>query len=72
MSHLAPAPLPTAAEVIVLHDRLLALPGWPADGPAPSDRGDLGGKLGEFWRWLQTNHCFNCRLWAEEDLARRT
>ena len=60
----APAPLPTAADVIALHDRLLALPGWPADEPAPLD--------GPLWHWVQTNHRFNCRLWAEEDLARRT
>ena len=68
MSHPALAPLPTAADVIVLHDRLLGLPGWPADEPAPLADGALGG----FWRWVQTNHRFNCRLWAEEDLARRT
>ena len=24
------------------------------------------------WLWIQTNHRFNCLLWAEEDLARRT
>jgi Protein of unknown function (DUF4254) len=64
MSHPAPAPLPAAADVIALHDRLLATPGWPADEPAPLDDG--------LWRWVQTNHRFNCRLWAEEDLARRT
>ena len=68
MSHPAPAPLPTAAEVIALHDRLLARPGWPAAEPAPPDVGESD----DFWRWLQTNHRFNCRLWAEEDLARRT
>ena len=68
MSHPAPAELPTAAEVIALHDRLLALPGWPTVDPAPPDAGESD----VFWRWLQTNHRFNCRLWAEEDLARRT
>ena len=68
MSHPAPAPLPTAAEVIALHDRLLARPGWPAAEPAPPNFGESD----DFWRWLQTNHRFNCRLWAEEDLARRT
>ena len=56
--------LPTAAQVIALHDRLLATPGWPTEEPAPLD--------GSLWRWVQTNHRFNCRLWAEEDLARRT
>ena len=59
-----PALLPTAAEVIALHDRLLATPGWPAHAPdAP---------VGELWHWVQANHAFNSRLWAEEDLARRT
>jgi hypothetical protein len=56
--------LPTAAEIIALHDRLLASPMWPADEPAPRDD--------SLWRWVQTNHRYNCRLWAEEDLARRT
>ena len=58
------SPLPNAADVIALHDRLLATAGWPADEPAPRDEA--------LWRWVQTNHRFNCRLWAEEDLARRT
>jgi len=61
-------PLPAATEVIALHDRLLSTAGWPADEPAPREAAGPG----EFWRWLQTNHRFNCRLWAEEDLARRT
>ena len=56
-------PLPAAADVIALHDRLLATPGWPAEppptGPAP-------------WHWIAANHRFNSLLWAEEDLARRT
>ena len=59
-----PPTLPTAAQVIALHDRLLASAGWPATEPAPPD--------GALWHWVQTNHRFNCRLWAEEDLARRT
>ena len=56
-------PLPAAADVMHLHDRLLATPGWPTDpppaGPAP-------------WHWIAANHRFNSQLWAEEDLARRT
>lgn len=56
--------LPSADQVIALHDRLLATAGWPQDEPAAADEG--------LWRWVQTNHRFNCRLWAEEDLARRT
>lgn len=56
--------LPSAADVIALHDGLLALPGWPGSEPAPRDEA--------LWLWVQTNHRYNCRLWAEEDLARRT
>jgi Protein of unknown function (DUF4254) len=59
----APA-LPTAADVIALHDRLLATAGWPQTEPSAKDDG--------LWHWVQTNHRFNCLLWAEEDLARRT
>lgn len=56
-------PYPSAVAVVALHDRLIATPGWPAQEPAAPD--------GDLWRWVQTNHLFNCRLWAEEDLARR-
>lgn len=59
-----PSTLPTAAQIIALHDHLLASAGWPQQEPAPRDDG--------LWRWVQTNHLYNCRLWAEEDLARRT
>ena len=58
------AALPCGAELIALHDRLLAAAGWPAVEPAPRDDG--------LWHWVQVNHRCNCRLWAEEDLARRT
>ena len=56
--------LPAAADVIATHDRLLRSGGWPVTEPAPRDTG--------LWLWIQTNHRFNCLLWAEEDLARRT
>lgn len=59
-----PTSLPSAADVTALHDRLLAADGWPRQAPAPRDEG--------LWHWVQTNHLFNSRLWAEEDLARRT
>ena len=58
------APLPAAAEITALHDQLLADRGWPAAQPPTRDDA--------VWHWIQTNHQFNCRLWAEEDLARRT
>jgi hypothetical protein len=57
-------PVLRASEVLALHDRLLATAGWPLTEPAPADAG--------LWQWIQTNHRFNCSLWAEEDLARRT
>ena len=59
-----PLPLPAAAELTALHDRLLADPAWPDQEPPPPP--------GELWRWVQANHRFNSLLWAEEDLARRT
>lgn len=51
-------------DVIALHDRLLATPGWPQQEPAPASA--------PLWHWVQTNHRHNAMLWAEEDLARRT
>ncbi|MBI5722045.1 MAG: DUF4254 domain-containing protein [Burkholderiales bacterium] len=57
-------PYLSAAAVVALHDRLIATPGWLAQEPAAPDE--------DLWRWVQTNHLCNCRLWAEEDLARRT
>lgn len=64
MSQALPPTFPRAADVIALHDGLLARAGWPQEAPAPRDDG--------LWSWVQTNHLYNCRLWAEEDLARRT
>jgi hypothetical protein len=62
-----------AADVIALHDRLLAAPGWPQDALEGLDTDAHASTAStELWRWVQTNHRFNCRLWAEEDLARRT
>jgi hypothetical protein len=61
-----PAALPTAGDIVALHDHLLGTPGWPGTaaqalpGPHP------------VWTWVETNHRFNSLLWAEEDLARRT
>ena len=63
-AHAPTAALPSAAEVLALHDRLLATPGWPQQAPATDGLG--------LWHWVQTNHRNNSLLWAEEDLARRT
>ena len=62
------AELPTAAELTALHDRLLADAAWP--GAVPTWTAAL--KPADLWHWVLVNHRFNCRLWAEEDLARRT
>jgi hypothetical protein len=57
-------PLPTAGEVVGLHDQLLSQPGWPDDEAALPEEG--------VWRWIARNHRHNALLWQEEDLARRT
>ena len=62
-----PCVLPSAADVMALHDRLLSTPGWPAhDAPLQASAG------ADVWAWVQGNHRNNSLLWAEEDLARRT
>ncbi|MCA3252189.1 MAG: DUF4254 domain-containing protein [Pseudomonadota bacterium] len=61
-------PILLARDVVALHDRLLAAPGWPRDEPQAADAHAAGG----LWRWIQANHRFNSQLWNEEDLARRT
>ena len=53
-----------ALDVLALHDRLLAHPGWPQQEPAAA--------AAPLWQWVQANHRNNSLLWAEEDLARRT
>ena len=57
-------PVPTAADILARQDALLASAGWPAQATASHDEGP--------WIWVHANHRFNCLLWAEEDLARRT
>ncbi len=59
-----PAQPALAPEVIVLHDRLLATPGWPQVEPEVP--------TAALWLWVQVNHRNNSLLWAEEDLARRS
>jgi hypothetical protein len=69
--------LPTALQIIALHDRLLNRADWPACAPVATSATAPGAdpaasEDSEVWTWIQTNHLFNSRLWAEEDLARRT
>ncbi len=59
-----PTPLPKAAQIIEMHDHLLGTPTWPAEVPASTGDTILDA--------ARLNHRFNCLLWAEEDLARRT
>ncbi|MFO1252873.1 MAG: DUF4254 domain-containing protein [Inhella sp.] len=56
--------LPTSAQILALHDEALARADWPAQAGS--------GLADPLLHWVRTNHRFNCLLWAEEDLARRT
>ena len=51
-----------AAAITHFHDDSHGAPGWPAAGTRHADGA---------WHWIETNHRYNCLLWAEEDLARR-
>ncbi len=53
-------PFPTAAALIQFHDAYLA--DAEVSQPLPGD---------PLWLEIARNHQFNCKLWAEEDLARR-
>jgi hypothetical protein len=57
--------------ITALHDACLSRADWPADDDAPR-AGLPAGPLADAWGWVLTNHRFNCSLWNEEDLARRT
>lgn len=53
-----------------LHDTTLnSAGGPPVAEPAPPSTNERTALL---WQWINTNHYFNSKLWAEEDLARRT
>ena len=55
--------LPLAAEVLALHDTVLAQADWATAGTMP--------EAGDVWSCVERNHRCNCRLWTEEDQARR-
>lgn len=60
-----------SAAITAFHDACLARQEWPADDSGA--RAALpGGPLESAWSWVLVNHRFNCSLWNEEDLARRT
>jgi hypothetical protein len=69
-----------ATDILALHDACLARADWPspadAAGMSPAMREIAAtmpaGPLAQAWSWVLVNHHFNCSLWNEEDLARRT
>ena len=60
-------PLPYATEILHLHDSLLASSQWP-----PANDAAVPKPVQHWAHWVWHNHAYNSRLWAEEDLARRT
>jgi hypothetical protein len=52
------------------HDSSLASSGTPPVSEPSADTG--ADRTSTLWHWIGTNHYFNSKLWAEEDLARRT
>ena len=54
--------IPSAAEVLALHERVLSQADW-ATGALP--------QATDVWSYIERNHRCNCRLWTEEDQARR-
>jgi len=55
--------LPRSTEIVDLHDRMLAQADWSTTGDMP--------QAGDVWSCIARNHRCNCRLWVEEDQARR-
>jgi len=55
--------IPGSREILEFHDRWLRQPDWDAEGPAAQAQG--------VWSHIEHNHRCNCRLWKEEDQARR-
>src|SRR5258708_1815306 len=55
--------IPGSREILEFHDNWLAQPDWDAESPAAQAQG--------VWSQIEHNHRCNCRLWKEEDQARR-
>lgn len=55
-----------AASITRFHDEAHVRSGWPSAGGIHADK-----PVDDPWHWIETNHRYNCLLWAEEDLARR-
>ena len=58
-------PLITSHFVTNFHDTYLANLSWSASSVIHNTDET------ELWKWIIKNHCNNCLLWAQEDLARR-
>jgi hypothetical protein len=58
-------PLITSHFVTNFHDTYLANSSWSTSSVIHNTDGT------ELWKWIIKNHCNNCLLWAQEDLARR-
>ena len=61
-----------SAAITAFHDACLARADWPADDAPARASLPADGPLADAWGWVLANHRFNCSLWDEEDLARRT
>jgi hypothetical protein len=61
-----------SAAVTAFHDACLALRSWPAAEAGARSLLPADSPGADAWSWVLTNHRFNCSLWDEEDLARRT
>src|SRR5258708_23810165 len=55
--------IPGSREILEFHDHWLAAPDWDAESAAGQAQG--------VWSQIERNHRCNCRLWKEEDQARR-
>lgn len=55
--------LPGSVEIANLHDKVLAQADW--------STAEIVDQAGGLWSHIERNHRCNCRLWIEEDQARR-
>src|SRR5476649_2892171 len=54
----------SSEKIVAFHDRCLSIANW-AKAQTPDQSAG-------FWQVVELNHRYNCLLWDEEDLARRT
>ena len=61
-----------SAAVTAFHDHCLGLADWPQAAQTAPPALPAGEPADAAWPWILANHRYNCSLWNEEDLARRT